>query len=588
MPPAEVFWSLLLQILVLLAGALGLGALFGKLKQSPIVGYLLAGVLLGPGVLDWVPSSGDVSVVAELGVALLLFSIGLEFSLAKLIGLGWRVFVAGGVQVAATSLVFTTGLWVFGLPGPVALVLGMAAALSSTEVALAVMQSRGEVDSQHGRFGLGILLMQDLAVIPIVLIVTVVASTAAGANDAAAEHAAAAWRWVSGEAHAAGAVDTGETPKGAGAIAWKMAVSFFYVGAFAVGFYVFSRFLLPVLVRHTPLSRGGEMTILLAIVLAAGSAFLAHEMGMSPALGAFIAAIFLGESVIASKLESDIGPLRTVFATLFFSSVGMLAEPMWIVQHGGWVLLGVAAVVIGKPLVIWPIGRLMGLTHRHALAAGIVLAQLGVFSFVVVGIARQSGAGFLSDDVFNAMVAITIVTLFLTPYLCKGALPMGSWVQGRMRKLGLDRSDAGKGDKPASAPVSGHVVLIGFGPAGRAVYETLKASGVPIVVLDLNPVSVMEARADGAAAFVGDAARGDVLHHAHVHSAKAVVITLPDHRAAIHTIHAVRSECPTVMLIVRARYDRWADELKLAGAHRVINEERSVGTMLSFEATQLV
>ena len=139
-----------------------------------------------------------------------------------------------------------------------------------------------------------------------------------------------------------------------------------------------------------------------------------------------------------------------------------------------------------------------------------------------------------------------------------------------------------------SAPVTGHVVLIGFGPAGRSVYETLKASGVPIVVLDLNPVSVMEARADGAAAFVGDAARADVLHHARVHSAKAVIITLPDHRAASNTIHAVRSECPTVTLIVRARYDRWTEDLKRAGAHRVINEERSVGTMLSVEATHLV
>ncbi|MEO0586817.1 MAG: cation:proton antiporter, partial [Planctomycetota bacterium] len=264
MPPAEVFWSLLLQIIVLLAGALALGAVFSKLKQSPIVGYLLAGVLLGPGVLDWVPSSDDVSVVAELGVALLLFSIGLEFSLAKLIGLGWKVFVAGGVQVAVTSVVFSLGLWVFGLPGAVALVLGMAAALSSTEVALAVMQGRGEVDSQHGRFGLGILLMQDIAVIPIVLIVTVVATTAGGGNDAAAEHAAAVWRWISGEAHAAGAVDVGEPAIGPAAIAWKMTVSFFFVGLFAFGFFVFSRFLLPLLVRHTPMSRGGEMTILLA------------------------------------------------------------------------------------------------------------------------------------------------------------------------------------------------------------------------------------------------------------------------------------------------------------------------------------
>jgi len=590
MGPIETFWSLLLQIVVLLAGALALGAVLAKLKQSPIVGYLLAGVLLGPGVLDLVPESEDVTIVAELGVALLLFSIGLEFSLAKLMKLGWKVFVAGAAQVAATAVVFGVGLVMLGLDGSVAVVLGLALSLSSTEVVLAVMQSRGEVDSQHGRFALGILLMQDLAVVPIVLIVSALAGPAGGGGGAEALDAAghALREWLSGAAHAAGAAPTGEAPQGIGEIMWSMGQSFLYVGFFALGFFAFARYVLPLLIRVTPMGRDAQMTILLAIVLAAGSAYLAHRVNISPALGAFIAAIFLGESVIASKLEADIGPVKTVFATLFFSSVGMLADPWWIATHLPVVIGGVAAVVLGKALIIWPIGKLLGLTHRHAIAAGLMIAQLGVFSFVVVGIARSGSAELLSDDTFNAVVAITIITLFVTPYLSQVAMPTGLWVQGTLRRLKLDRSDVSKGVLPDETPVKGHVVLVGFGPAGRSVFETLKASGVAVVVLDLNPAGVLQARAEGAAAYVGDATRGDLLNHAKVYSARAVVITLPDHRAVVNTIRAVRSICPTVTVVARSRYDLYADELKQAGAHVVINEERSVGTMLSVEVTQMM
>ncbi|MEM9789945.1 MAG: cation:proton antiporter, partial [Planctomycetota bacterium] len=585
----EVFWSLLLQIVVLLTGALVLGAVMGRLKQSPIVGYLLAGVLLGPNALNWVPADDDVTVIAELGVALLLFTIGLEFSLAKLLKLGWRVFVAGALQVVATSALFAIGLVMLGLSPAVATVLGLAMSLSSTEVVLAVMQSRGEVDSQHGRFALGILLMQDLAVIPIVLIVSAIAGSAGGGGEGAAhafnQAAWSLWHWLTHTAHAAGAVEV-DAPTGMGGMLLEMGKSFLFVGLFALAFFLFSRYVLPLLIRATPMGRDSQMTILLAIVLAAGAAYVAHQVEISPALGAFIAAIFLGESVIAGKLEADIGPVKTVFATLFFSSIGMLADPVWIVTHPLIVVGGVAAVVVGKAVVVWPIGKLLGLTHRHAIAAGVTIAQLGVFSFVVVGIARQGSAGLLSDDTFNAIVAITILTLFITPYLCRLALPTGLWVNGLLRRVGLDKTKLQKGEAPESAPVTGHVILVGFGPAGRAVFETLKAAAVPTVVLDLNPTGVLQARAEGAAAYVGDATRAELLTHANVYSAKAVIITLPDHRAVRNTIEGVRSLCSTVTIVARCRYDRYAEELRRAGAHIVINEERSVGTMLSVEVMQ--
>ncbi len=558
----DIFWSFLLQVLVLLAAAMVLGAIFDRLRQSAMVGYLLAGVLVGPHVLNLVISSEDVvdaprltvDAIAELGVALLMFSIGLEFSVSKLRAMGAKTLLAGLLQIVGTMAVFGGGAMALGQDFSAAVAIGAIVSLSSTAVVLPMLAARSEVDSVHGRFALGILLLQDVAVIPLVLIV---ASLGSGS--------------------------------GPGAIMLGTLNGFLLVGLFIVAMYLFSRFVLPYIVKFAGEAGNREMPILFAIVMAAGSAWIANQLGISPALGAFIAGIFLGESVLSTQLRGDIGPLKTVFATLFFASIGLVADLPWVWANLGQVLLTVLAVVLLKPAVVWAVGKAMGLTHRHAIAAGVSMGQIGVFSFVLAKVAYTQHArsdAIITDDTFNLMVSVTIATLFLTPYLVRIALPTGALIQRGLRKVGLGQSSPADA-VVSSTPVEDHVVIVGFGPAGREVQQMMHAAGRPTVIIDLNPNTVMEARASGIPAYVGDAGRSDILQHAQVQNAKAVVITLPDPRAATAAIRMARS-LSTATVIVRARYARYEDDLRAAGAHAVVNEETHVGALLGFEVGKTV
>ena len=556
----DVFWSFMLQVLVLLATAMVLGALCERLRQSAMVGYLLAGVLVGPSGLNLVVRSSGaadggqltVEAIAQLGVAMLMFSIGLEFSASKLRAMGGRTLVAGLLQIGLTLGVFGAIAVALGTSWSAAIAIGSMVALSSTAVVLPLLAARSEVDSVHGRLALGMLLLQDVAVIPLVLVVA-----SLGAGD------------------------------GPSAIAWGTAKGFGFVGLFIGAMFLFSRFVLPRIVSFGASQRNREMPILFAIVMAAGSAWIANELGISPALGAFIAGIFLGESVLSTQLRSDVAPLKTVFATLFFASIGLVADVPWIGANLQTVLLGVITVIVLKAGIVWLVGRIMGLTDRHAIAAGMSVGQIGVFSFVLAQVAvtqHPHSGSIITEDLFNLMVSLTLATLFLTPYLVRLGLPTGTVIQRGLRKLGIGKikpSDA----KMTSTPVADHIIIVGFGPAGRAVYEMMKAEHTLVVVIDLNPQTVMEARAMGLAAYVGDAGRSDILHHAQVQNAKAVVITLPDPAAATAAIRAVR-QISSAKIVVRARYARYENDLRQAGAHAVVNEETHVGSLLGVEVSQ--
>lgn len=541
-------WLLLLDAVVLLAAALVLGALMEALRQSAVVGYLLAGTLVGPGVLGLVGSQSAVSLIAELGVALLLFSIGLEFSLSRLRGMGLSALGLGVGQVGAT-LGLTLGLArAFGLPLGTAAALGAVAALSSTAVVLRLLAERAELDSVHGRAAVGVLLAQDAAVVPLMLLVTALGPDAAPA--------AAASPGV-----------LGRVALGVGALA---------------GFVAFERLVLPRLLVVPALSRHRELPILFAVVVALGAAWLAHTLGVSPSLGAFIAGVALGDSPVALQVRADVGSLKTLFATLFFGSVGLLGDPAWMAANAGSVVLAVVAVVAGKALVVWPLARLLGLRHRHAIATGLCLAQVGEFSFVLAGIARGDGGegALLGPDLFALLVSTTIGSLMLTPLLVRVAPDAGRRVEGWLRRALPPREE---GDEPRTS----HVVVVGFGPAGRAVAERAASAGRAVVVVDLSPRLVNEARALGHHAWLGDASAVEVLEHAHVESARAVVVTLPDHRAAVEVIRGVRARAPSVPLIARARYHLYAEALRQAGATDVIDEEHEVGRRLADAAQGL-
>ncbi len=548
---AADFWSILFQILCVLSAALGLGALFEKFKQSAILGYLLAGTLLGPYMLNVVEDQSGVPVVAELGVSLLLFAIGLEFSAKRLLQLGNIAALGGSLQVVATLFVAAGCCLLGGMALKPALAVGAVLALSSTACVLRLLIDRGELDAVHGRACLGILLLQDVAVVPLVLLVTMLGGTGSGADLAL------------GLLKAIGLI-------------LVLVLSFLWI----------SNHLLPRFFRTLGLMRNRELLILLAVVLALGSAYLAHAMNLSPALGAFVAGVMLAESPFATQVRSDIGALRTLFVTLFFVSVGMLGDPGWILAHWLTVLLTVAGLVAGKATIITLVVLLFRRPVRHAVATGITLAQVGEFGVVIAGIAK--GGGLFTDFIFQLLVSSTLISLFVTPFLASGALHAGRWferrVPGRKPPEGHQAETPGPGpagDETGELGMKDHIVLIGFGPSGQRVGEEMSKLEIPMLVLDMRQTNTDLAQSMGLQAYIGDGTHSEVLLHLNLPQARALVITIPDHRGIIEIIEKARELAPGVPIIARARYNRFVHELLESGAVFAVDEERQTGRRMA-------
>ncbi len=538
------FWDVLFELLILLSAALALGIVCEWLKQSAVVGYILAGMLLGPNVLDLVHAGEAVlRGIADLGVALLLFAVGLEFSLKRLIRIGPIGIGGGSTQVLVTlGLAAGVAMAILGQTSP-AIAWGAMVALSSTACVFRVLTERAALDSAHGRGAAGILLLQDLAVVPLVLLVGVMGRPGAG------EHGS----WVV------------HILKDLGLIV-----------ALTLGFLLLNRYVLPRLLSAAVVQRNRELWILLAAVVAIGSASAAHAVGVSPALGAFIAGVMLAESPFALQVRSDVGALRTLFMTMFFATIGMLGNPMWIASHPLLVTSVTAAVMIGKAAIVTVVGVIFRMKLGSAIAMGLALAQVGEFSFVLAEVARGNGA--IDDDLFRLFISVTLLTLLATPYLIAWGPRLGRAVEWALRRPGaLIEPPEDEGAGPAHRD---HVVVIGFGPAGSQVVEALLRRGEEVVVVDLRSDNVRTAEQMGAGGYVGDAVDPHLLHRAGVAHASVVVVTLPDMLTAAETVIVLRWEAPGVPILVRARQARFMEDLYQAGATVVIDEEQAVGRRL--------
>ncbi len=536
-------WDFFFQVVLLLLAALLTGMFLERLGQSAILGYLLAGTLMGPAVFNVVDAESGVPILAELGVSLLLFAIGLEFSLKRLLRLGDIAVVGGSLQVALTLVLGCVVSLLVGLDFRVAVAIGAMIALSSTACVLRVLVDRGDLDSIHGRSALGILLLQDVAVVPLVLLVTMLGG-------------AGGWGEMGLDFIKAVGLITG------------------MIG----GFFVLSNFVLPGMLRTLSLARDRELLILLAVILSLGSAGIAHALEISPALGAFIAGIMLAESPFATQIRSDISALRSLFITLFFASVGMLGDPGWMVVHAPRVILTVGLILLGKAVIISIISLALKRPLNHAVATGVSLAQVGEFGVVIAGIARSTEL--LSEDLFRLLVSATLISLFLTPFFVRIALPFGNWLQKRIPRSDRFSPEWEESSSP-SPRFRDHVIVVGFGPSGQCVSEELHRSERDFFVLDLRPKNIELARGLGYEAKLGDATSLELLLHHGITRARAIVITVPDHRTVCHIAAAVRNLAPKLDIIARARYHPFVPELEEAGASVVIDEEFVTGRRLA-------
>jgi CPA2 family monovalent cation:H+ antiporter-2 len=390
----------------------------------------------------------------------------------------------------------------------------------------------------HGAQSLGILLVQDLAVIPCVMLVTALTQEEGSADVVA-----------------------------------LYLVKALLLGALAaVGLYVIFTLVVPRLLSLRPVHASRELSVLTAIVSGLTAVVLAHKAGLSPGLGAFIAGILLAASPFAAQVRADLSALRTLFVTVFFSSIGALGDPGWMLANWHLLMPVVCAIIVTKSLVAWGALRMFGAGAAGALAAGICLGQIGEFSFILIEIARGT---LISHEVFLLLVSSTLVTMLLTPYLVAAAPKLAGFL---LRSRAQSAVELAAVTGPASQP---DVLVIGFGPAGRVVAEQVRERGSRVLVLDLNPHGVSSARRLGFAAVLGDGQHEEILLRAGVREARCVVVTVPAPTVAIDTVRLVRIIAPGSAVVVRSRYNRYCSELGDAGAHVVLDEETHVGIQMS-------
>jgi CPA2 family monovalent cation:H+ antiporter-2 len=506
--------------------ALGAAFLLHRLKQPPLIGFLAAGALLGPFGLGLVADVDVVETLAELGVVLLLFTVGLELSLGNLRRLGKIVWVAGPIQVVGTIALVTGLALAGGYPLAKGLFFGFLVALSSTAIVLKLLFDRRELDSPHGKFLLGILILQDLAVLPMLLSLEFLAGRG-----------------------------------GAGVMPVLVAAAKTVVVATAL--VLAARVLVPRFIGALVGTRQKEIFVVAVLFLVLGSALATSWAGLSPALGAFLAGLILSESEYGHQAMADISAFRDAFSAIFFVSIGMLFDPRVIVRQP--VLVGVllALILVWKTIAGGAAVLVLGYGFRVALVVGLSLAQIGEFSYVLV---RQGLAvGLIQPGFYAVFLAAAIITMVATPFLSEASHALAS---GMARKRG-ERPDSPQ----ATAAREGHVIVIGFGHMGETVARVLKRAGVPFAVIDLDPDRVRRGRKLGVPIEYGDSTNDLVLRRAGLDRARAVVVLLSDLRATRQTIRHCRGLAPQILLLARTRYLADIPALSAAGADEVVAEE---------------
>jgi CPA2 family monovalent cation:H+ antiporter-2 len=550
-------WNTLGEILFLLVSAVTIAAILERFKISSIIGYLLGGMLVGPGMLGLVGAgesdTGRFEVMTELGVSLLLFTIGLEITPAKIRLFGIRGGIIGIAQILGTLVVVMGIFFLMRDPNPsTAFAIGCMVTLSSTAVVMRILADRTEVDSSYGRDAMAILLLQDLAVVPMLIIIGMM-----------------------GEASEI----TTESPK----ITDTTFTMLIGVGALIL----IAVFVLPRLLGSNVFRRNRDFPVILALTTALTAAWASHAIGLSAELGAFMAGIILARTDFARQMRADVAAMKSIFLTLFFASVGLLADVGWVLADWHWiqVILICAVGITLKAIIIAVVVILTGGRIRTAVRTGLTISQIGEFSFVIGTIAF--GRGLLNENGFQMLVSATLLSLLATPGLIAIAEDAGIFVERILQKMGFRVAPFSKGNE-SSNNMSGHVVVAGFGPSGEEAARTARLAGHEILVVDLNPVLVQKARSEGFHAEIGNSTQLEILEHMNLGSARALVVTLPDPSSVISTIEQARSMARDLVIVARARYRRVVSAIEKAGADHVLSEEGVIGTVMGSTVVSLL
>lgn len=538
MTVAVVMGPFLYQTVVLLGAAVGVVLLSHRLRIPTVVGLLLTGILIGPSGLGWIDSVEEVELLAEIGVALLLFVIGLELSFGQLRDLKRPFLLGGSVQALLTLGAAAAWAWAWGASAPEAAFFGFVAILSSTAMVLKIYADRRETESPQGRLVLSILLFQDLLIVPLIVVTPLLAGT------------------------------TGGSPLD---LASRFGLALAVIGAVFVG----ARWVLPRLLHLLVGTRTREVLVLGALAICLSMAWLTYELGFSLALGAFLAGLLVSESEYSHQVIADVGPFRDVLTSVFFVSVGMLVD----LDAAGALLpsiLGTAAVlVVLKALAAAAAVKILGFPARIATIVGLGLAQIGEFSFVLLEVGRSSGL--LADRGFQLLLSVAVLTLAVTPALIRVAPAAGRLWNRLPRRRGPESAEE---VLDAEEAPRGHVVVVGFGAAGRILSRVLAEVRIPYVVVELNSETVRRGRREGLPILYGDATRREVLEAAGIERAGMVVFVISDPWALERAVGLCRRLNPEIRILVRTRRVAEIERLRASGADEVIAEEFETGIEL--------
>jgi CPA2 family monovalent cation:H+ antiporter-2 len=516
---------------IVLAIATAVALLFGRLHLSVVAAFLVAGAILGPTGAGLVAESGMVDALAEIGVALLLFTVGLEISLANLGKMRLRILQGGGVQLSATILLTVAVLSLAKFPLAEATFIGFVLSLSSTAIVLKVYADRMEIDSGHGKISIGILLFQDMAVIPMMLLIP------------------SFHQWETAQFST---------------VAFTLVKAGVGVGVILLA----SRFVIPLLLKEVIRLNSREILAMTVMCLILGTAWIARWWGLSLAMGAFLAGMVISESVYVHEIAAQIFPFRDVFNGVFFISVGMLLDLPFLARHLPMILLVSAMVVVSKAICAGAAIRTLNYPWRVSVIGAIGLSQIGEFSFLLMS--EGSRDGLVGAETYQYLLATAILTMVATPFMMRAAPLAGRFFVRHLVRVPEQEDPA---EESAAARVENHVIISGYGMNGKNLARVLRSTHVPYVVVDLNDAMVREGREAGEPIFYGDVNNPEILDRVGVGRARMLVLAISDPMATRRAVAVARRANPQLVILVRTRYVADVDDLIALGANAVIPEE---------------
>ena len=507
--------------------------LLQKLKVPSIVGFLIAGASLGPHGFGFVQEVREVELLAEVGVILLLFTIGLEISLKNLKRIRSAVLGGGFSQVLLTLLVTAAIAYPFLGKLNESIFTGFLVALSSTAIIMKMLLDRGEMDSPHGRLSMGILIFQDLCVVPLMLLIPILAG------------------------------NQGSLPE----LLWTVVKSATILFLVIFG----ARWLVPYILHQVVHTRSRELFIITIILLCLGTALLTSGLGLSLALGAFLAGLVISESEYAYQAISDILPFKDSFNGLFFISVGMLMDLRFLSQNPLLILFAVIFILLLKTSTGFSSVHLLGHSVRVSLLTGLHLAQIGEFSFVLAMAGKS--AGLITETLYQLFLSSSVLTMLLTPLIVQLSPNISNWISSKKLLERLDRMRKRAEREGSPSKREGHVIIVGFGLNGRNLAEVLKEASVPYTVLEMNNDTVIQMKKRGEPMFYGDGTSPQILHKLGISTARMLVVAISDPASTRRIVQVARKENSRLYIIVRTRYAAEVEDLLKLGANEVIPEE---------------